>query len=171
VLILSVVFFDFLRSTGHQNRCTVNDIFIVLCYYFKWYTVLLDIFCSSLLPSLVCGVTTIRFLRSIMKPPLKYLKLLEFFCQVSNAWQSEIPFKCTFFNYETYMYDYSLWAVLVPPYFKTSKQQRNVNLTLKQILTTLLCTVGLRNGGFDQCGVNTGGYLFIYRYIYYICTR
>ena len=30
-------------------------------------------------------------------------------------------------------------------YFKTPKQQQNVNLTLKKILTTLLCGVGASN--------------------------
>ena len=32
-----------------------------LCYYFKWYTVLLNVFCSSLLPRVVCGGTAIIF--------------------------------------------------------------------------------------------------------------
>ena len=39
----------------------------------------------------------------------------------------------------------NLFTTLKRLYFKTSKQQRNVNLTLKQILTTLLCS-----GGFEQ---------------------
>ena len=53
----------FLRSSEVEQaiKTDENDIFIVLCYYFKWYTVLLDVFCSPLLPRLVCGGTAIVF--------------------------------------------------------------------------------------------------------------
>ena len=56
-------FFWFLRSFEVELaiKTDENDIFIVLCYYFKWYTVLLDVFCSPLLPRLVCGGTAIVF--------------------------------------------------------------------------------------------------------------
>jgi hypothetical protein len=58
-----VFFFLFLESFEVEQaiKTAENDIYIVLCYYFKGYTVLLGIFCSPLLPHLVCGGTAIVF--------------------------------------------------------------------------------------------------------------
>ena len=57
-----------LHSLVQYNYSRIRNVLhkMFFCWFLRsWHTVLFDVFCSSLLPRLVCGGTTIVFFRSI----------------------------------------------------------------------------------------------------------